>query len=246
MNKKQKVIIVISVIVVLILLIGLYLFINSKPKETQKSYHLEKTKSIDICKTTNCPIPDTINFNKVEYDTDIKEIQRIIKIINDETDNYYNMVTTSNINDAACSAVKDIYNYRTAVFTNYNSYTNDDYINLSIKRTIVDVCTNEKQDGQVESYIYDRKQKKLITQEEFKIKQNIGTKKINDAITTNNTFLNENANLNLSLEDTYVDGNQNIVLYYDTVGNLIASYYQTKAKQYYTASIDVEEADKKN
>ena len=169
---------------------------------------------------------------------DIKEINKIVDKINKDTDKYYKMIKNSNLNAKECETVKDKYNYRKRIDTDYNSYTNKDYITISVKRIITDVCTNKVQDQQVESYIFDRKQNKMLSQKEFRNKIKLTNKQIDIIIKGNDNYLKLRRGLKLSPENAYRNGKRDIKLFYNTAGDLLLSYYQSETDSYYTVLVN--------
>jgi len=226
---KKRTLIIITIVIVALITLGIIIFNSSNNSEP---YELKEKYRIENCKNDVCPITSDMIFAEMKYKSNIAEIKEIVNKINDDTNKYYKQVINSNMDDKSCSLVRGLYKYSKSIVSDYNSYTNDDFITFAVKRTVIDVCTNKTQDLQVQSYIYDRKKREIITQDMFKERLKISFEQIQVSILGNNYILHKNSKMDIggAINDS--------ILYYDTVGNLIVSYYDSKDQLYHTVRIN--------
>lgn len=227
--KKRILILITLLFIILFLIVAVFISVA----QDSDVYELHETDRLNLCKSNNCQYLNTMIFADMEYNDDIAVIKETVDKINKDTNKYYKQVINSSFDDKACKKVENKFNYSKGVFSDYNSYTNEDYITFAVKRTLINVCTDEVTDLQVESYVYDRKTNKMLTQEEFKSKFYFMDEKIKVAISMSNQSLDEDDQMD-SLDSAINDA----VLYYDTVGNLFVSYYNPIKQVYYTGTIN--------
>jgi len=226
---KKKILIIIAIISVCLIVLGIIVFNfsnNGEPYELKEKYRIQN------CKSDTCPIASDMIFAQMKYNTDISEIKEVVNKVNDDTNKFYKQVINSKMNDKRCNLARGLYKYSESVVSDYNSYTNDGYITFAVKRTVINVCTNETNDLQVKSYIYDRNKKKFISSDILMDQLNISFEQIQVSILGNNYILHKTSKMD------FESAIKDYVLYYDTVGNLIASYYDSKDKLYHTVRIN--------
>jgi hypothetical protein len=91
---------------------------------------------------------------------------------------------TESLSDSKCDSVRDLYYYRYNYYTMFYEYTGSDYISILANRVREDLCSTDyyQNKAEPEVIIFDRKQNKIITQEEFKKALNISEEEIQKVI----------------------------------------------------------------
>lgn len=223
---------------ILISLLIIILFSGCNNKKTSEDfkkveYDLSNLEYIKICDDeTKCPVLGTTNFADVKYPTDVKEINDAINTINSDTKKYREKTLESKVDGEAC---KENINYTYFVTSTYYQYTNDDYVTFGIVRNGYYICSDKNDPIATTSYIYDIKEGKMLTQEEFKKKLNLSDSKIKEAIDSSINIMNEYDKSNYKIRDSYKD----VVLLYDFEGNLYASYLLKEINKYMIAKIQM-------
>lgn len=235
--KKNIPIIIVIVLAVLLIGVGVILTTNNDTKKstppTAENYKLEEYGTITTCYNEDCSAFAGDNYAKITYDYDSKKLQDAIDKINKETEENYSEAKNSTTNDSSCELIKD-YNENSIRYSNqYNVYTNDKVVSIAVSRTKINVCTNEYNPRQTEVYIYDFINDKILTLEETMNLLDITYNDIHEDIYATNKELSQLEKVEITTKDKYDD----VVLYYNSVGTLFASYYIEELNVYYSASI---------
>lgn len=204
-------------------------------EETHKEIKMgdsEYLNSIKTCKTKDCIYNENINYYYLSYDTGVSEIDEIIEKINAETKNKYDKTKSSNFDSEFCKDKVDTLNISHMYNSNYIVYSNNDFITIGVIHESHDLCKNEYESLQATAYIYDRNDKKIITQEEFKKKLGIHEEQIYEAIEFSVNDMNK-INNKYKLKDNYDD----VILFYASNGDLFASYQIDENSPYILANI---------
>lgn len=201
--------------------------------EKEQRYSFGETKESDLCiSPDNCPIIQN-EYSTLDFKTDIKKVDDIVKKINKETEDYYQKSIKSDMSDPSCSSKKDIFKHSFSVHSDFYIFENDNFISIAVERILLNLCTDTSEQTQLETYFYDKKSKKILTQEEIKQKFDIYEERITTTIKNNIAKLNEDSDSKLSYEETYKDGKQDYILFFDRDGNLCISYLQNTENVYY-------------
>ena len=241
-RQTKKIIIVLLIVLTILIIVTVVSLILLNNKEDKKiNYELEPLKEFSVCKNnSSCHAPGgNYSYNYMSLDTDIKEVQASIDKINKETKKLYNKSKKSNMDAKECKEASNTYKHSFHSNTQYYQYENDNYISIGAKRVTYNLCTNESNQLRPEIYIYDKKQEKIISQEEFKKQLNMTEENISSLINFNLMNLNKIPNNNYTLEDTYKDGKQDTLLYYDVTGDLYIAYKNYKDNTYQIAGTSI-------
>ena len=224
MKKKNKIIIVGIIILLIAVLVSIILLkvvkLNAK-NDDGYFFSFDQKYTIKICKSNDCKVSNEIKYDILELKNDIPELKSTIKKINDETITYYNETKNSKLDSEECANVKDIYKYRNITKTFFSNYESDKYIVISVNRIHQDLCLEKSINYSQDVYIYDKINKKIISEKEFKERENITDDLINTAI----QYYNEDHNTKCII-------NENSKIYYSNEGNLIISAYDEITKSY--------------
>lgn len=232
-SKKKVLIITISVLVIILALVLIFIFNKKSSNDQFFDYPESERKSIENCKAEGCDIWNTDNYDKLVLDKKYDVLKEKIDKINNDTEKYYQMVKKSNTNSDSCSKVKDMYNHRKRVVSHYTNYENKKYLSISVGRIIYDLCEDTIEPKQEETYIYDKKSKKILSQEEFKAKENISDKEIYNAIKKMVKIIKDDVPEGIKLQEKYDD----TMLLYGTEGDICVSFYVKEANAYYTGTV---------
>ena len=232
-NKKVSIILLIFGLMLLITgVVSVIIQLQNKsniyvPEETE--YTLDLIDNVSTCYTEICPTISSISLNKINYETDNAELRAGIDKINRESEEYYQMVVESDVSNPSCEMYREELVHDTIVNEYYLIYTKGRYDSVGISRYIYNVCDNIYKYQQVEVYIYDKKEDKVLSQEEFKNALNLSDEEIRAKI--NEDLLSPNEGLDASVTIDDVDFND-LVLFYDYNGDLYVSYKETKGNTY--------------
>lgn len=243
MKKTKKIIVtVVFILAITFLASGVYLLV-SKPdnkkitKDNNKFYSMpeEKRLSIKNCKTSICHTTETDYYDTLVVNDEYKALNEKVKKINKETKALYKMANESTTNTAQCASVKDMYYHEYRVNSVYFNYENDKYASVAVQRNIINLCANTYERKQLEWYLYDKGNKKLLTQEQFKEKEEITESAI--TLVINNTIqqINKDESTNIQPKVQYTD----TVVFYDYQGNILVSFYIEELNTYTDAIVKV-------
>lgn len=208
---------------------------NKKTSEDFKkiNYDLKDLEYVKICDDeSKCPVKATIYFGDMNFTSDVKEIDDAINVINNDTKKYHEKTIESKVEGTAC---KENINYTYFVNSTYYQYTNDDFVTLGVVRNGYYACDDKNDPIATTSYIYDIKEGKMLTQEEFKTKINLTDAKIKEAIDSTINTMNKYDKTKYKIRDSYKD----VTLIYDFNGNLYASYLLKDINKYMLAKIEM-------
>lgn len=203
---------------------------TKKPKKLE-GYDIKETSTLTTCIDENCEYKMEDLYADISYDYDSDTLQKAIKELNENTQKYYKIAKESTI-DASCQATNPSANQNSLrIKSDYNTYSDGKVITLNIKRTKINICTNEKESFQSENYVYDIEDDKMLSLEETKTKLNITNQDIHTAIKSANENFALEYNITITTREEYTD----IKIYYNTAGDLYLSYYVDELKEYMQA-----------
>ena len=171
-NKNKKIIITIIMIAILVLLttgvISYSLYNKEKRNNELPAKFEEKLEyKYELCNDT-CAFSKGNYYKIIKYDTNIEEIKRIVDSINNESKKLHEQTLSSKISpDQECAGTTHIYNYSFMSSASFHNYVDRDYIVVGVQRTNYNICDGKYETGELEVNIYDIKNKKLLSQEEF-------------------------------------------------------------------------------
>lgn len=240
---KTKKMLVIGIVIFLIGIAitgsGIYLSMHKEDKEKNINvkqnklstddfgiFSLTNKKKLKVCQTKdNCDRLDAI-FSQIGYEGQNSIITQLITVINNKTEEYYNEMKNSTLEDASCINAKEKYNYSILPTTQYNLFENENYISIAITREIRNLCTENTETVPLESYFYDKKAGKLIEPSERLVLLNISDEKVYTAIDQSYQEQEKLEGVKRNIEDLKVNGKLEYTLYYSTEGTLLAAYLE--------------------
>lgn len=240
---KKKKMVFIGIVIFLIGLgitgSGLYLSMHKEEKEKKVNvkqntltpddfgiFSLTNKKKLEVCQTKdNCDRLDAI-FSQINYEGKNTIINQLITTINDKTEQYYNQMKNSTLEDASCINVKEKYKYSILPTTQYNLFENENYISIAITREIRNLCNETTETVPLESYFYDKKAGKLIEPSERVVLLNISDEKVYTVIEQSYREREKLEGVNRNIEELKVNGKIEYTLYYSTEGTLLAAYLE--------------------
>ena len=248
MRKKETIIAIVGILFLLGVIVGVSLLVLfAKSNEPTKTDTKEKIKNeislnaerkLQVCKNrNNCPNSYEDTYGTIETNIKNQVVLKKIQQLNQNMDQYYQTSKESSIEDPLCQNVKDIYNYRTHIASEYYLYASQDIVSISILSYQEDVCTGAKQYLPNETFVYDLKNNKELTTDDIKVKENVSDEVINGLITSQINQFNESMGINMSVIEV-LQANSNPVLFYNADGEVFIWYYIPYFQKYYAASID--------
>lgn len=208
--------------------------INQKNPLPKNSYKLTDGKSIEVCiNPDGCLNMGTDTYANITYNIDNKDIQDTLEKVNKETEELYQKAINSDMSDPECQAYTSWYEHRYRSNMLYYSYTGDDFVSFFIQRMNQDLCVEGSEEYEYEFYYYDINKNKFLTEQEVMEKVNISDEDVKDAIRESVKGLSEITGVDYDINNIISDYH----LYYDSDGNLIASYYAPEDRAIYTALV---------
>lgn len=188
--KKKNIYLIVIVIILLIILISISVYKSISPKkannikeaDTYNFYNYDTKNKLKICKTDKCKVLKEVDYELLSIEYNIPELKKAIEKINNDTLKYYEDSKKSKVEGTECEKVKNLYNYRIITTSIFSNCETNDYISIAITRKHSDLCTEKAVDDDIEVYIYDKSQEKILTTDEFKAKEQITEDVINNSI----------------------------------------------------------------
>lgn len=207
---------------------------NQKNPLPKNSYKLTDGKSIEVCiNPDGCLNMGTDAYANITYNIDNKDIQDTLEKVNKETEELYQKAINSDMSAPECQAYTAWYEHRYRSNMLYYSYTGDDFVSFFIQRMKQDLCVEGSEEYEYEFYYYDINKHKFLTEQEVMEKVNISDEDVKDAIRESVKGLSEITGVDYDINNIISDYH----LYYDSDGNLIASYYAPEDRAIYTALV---------
>lgn len=232
-------ILLIFIIILSTVLIGLGIYFNfsnekeNKAEDPIASYDLNELGVIKTCYSEDCENNVEDTYYKMSHKNTSAVLQNAIKKINTQIESDYKEATESNMTDSSCSALAGFNQHSIRYYHQYYSYTKDDIIFLAFKRDKINICNDNKQSYQFETYYYDTKQNKMLTQDEVLSKLGYSKEDIKSSITS---YIDIIAKLEQETIQTKQDFSDAVV-YCDTVGDLYVSFHAENLQEYRVASL---------
>ena len=204
---------------------------------------LEEHKIV-LCKEGRmCKAPQMVEFTTFKYDTKNPKIAKIVDDINDQIQKDYQKTIDSKIDSDECSNGND-YQYQYAVLETFHIYTDTRYVVLGLTRSEFHLCSDEPSSHkyhQADIKIFDLKEDKVISQEEFKKQLNITDEMIRKTIDDSMKEYVESKMLG-SLSNPTVDYDD-VVLFFDGDFGLQVSVKIKELNAYLAIPIPYEKED---
>jgi len=237
MKKNGKILILVILILIIVLLVFVgFRFLKNDTKSTEKlfyDYPKEERKTIKICKDDTCSMPINDNYEQLVIDSKYPKLDKKVKEINKKTLKYYEEVKKSTVEGEECANVKDTYYHRMRVSSIYYNYENDKYVSIGVQRKKYDLCTGSFENKDFDVYIYDKKDNKLLTQDEFRVKEKISTDEIKKAIDASMEIIREENDSTTELQGSYDDA----FFLYGYNGDLYVAFHVLGDELYYTGTL---------
>lgn len=184
---------------------------------------------IEMCrKNTPCDI-EAEKFPILSLKTSIKEAEEKIHQINQKTKECYEIVKSSTTNSSECTQVRNKYQHRIDIKTNYQLFQDDTVLSIAVTRTQKDLCTDIYETIPYDILIYDKEHKTVITQNEFIQKLGYTEEDIEQKILESlNNYSKEE--FQPSIDDILFDNKIKYNLFYNKKGECIVAY-QIKSDQ---------------
>lgn len=220
--------------------ISLGIFFTLKGEKPNKEsteiidYSYGETQTLDFCiSSENCSVLP-MEYSPLVYNTSIIDIQNMVNEVNADMKKYYEEAVASTLNDASCTAVHDVYKHSLRPHFDITIFESKKLTNITASYLISNLCLDSVEYLPLKSFAYDKEEKKVLSQEEFKKKYNVSNQEIELAIQENINLINSRSQTNYSFSDT---SSRNYVVYFDQDGNLAVSYYLEPEQKYYFISL---------
>lgn len=175
MNNKKIIIIIITTL--FFIAVGITSYSLYYKKKTKDDLPTKLEENIEykykLCNDT-CAFSKNNYYRTIKVETNIDEIKNIVDKINSESKKQHKQVLSSKISpEKECLGKKNIYNYSYLSTSSFHNYVGSDYIVVGVQRTNYKICDGKYETGELELNIYDIKNKKIITQDEFMKQKNV-------------------------------------------------------------------------
>lgn len=224
--KKKKILIIILTILISVTLcfLGFLVIKNLKkptnnPKEevfkvSPQEFNHCKNEKDERCKY----VGNTLRY--ISTDKSYPLLNNAIEETNSIVEEKFMETIHSNLEAQECDAVRDIYNYRKIYMMAEFLYETKDLVGIAYEITGIDICTEKRTSPLFNSYIYDVKQNKMLSNDEILKLYNIKKDFITKAISDNISYWNKINSTNYTIKDL----NNNYKLYLSREGNLEVFY----------------------
>lgn len=242
MDRKNAIMLIIVFIFIIISCV-LFLVKDSFEKngiisKEYNNFDVDSSLEVEVCKNKdNCPIALRTVYSMISMKTENDDIKKVLDKINKETKNRYNQTKNSKFDDSKCPNAKDIYNYSYLSTLDYSLYENDEYISISINRYNRDLCLNTNNMDKPESYIYSKKDNRFITGDDLRKIFEISDKRIEVSIKNIISKLNNSLGKKYTYENTFNNGKQELIYYFDYEGNLNVYFHSNEDNSYYNSTL---------
>lgn len=184
--KNKKTLIILIVIIILLIILGSLVYTYMPRKTTVVDsvgeFKIDEAFEYKLC-NEKCSFAKNNYYRKINFNTNIDDVNKIVNDINNESEKNHEKVLASKITDnRECAGTTNIYNYSYLSTADFYDYVGKDYIIIGVQRTEYDICAGKYETKELEVNIYDRKNKKIITQEEFMKQNNITDELANQRI----------------------------------------------------------------
>lgn len=179
----------------------------------------KKYNNVSMCYTEeNCDL-DTMKFKLLRSNFQNKKVSSFIKKVNDDTKSYYQIVQSSLTNEnPSCLQFKDTYKYSAYIQNDYQIFSNDHFLSVAVNRELKDICTNESETLPYEVIVYDKDEKRVLSQDE--LLKVIGYSKANVMSIIRDSVSDEMATGASSVEDL----DYQYSVFFDNVGEVILAF----------------------
>lgn len=245
MNKRKTLIITLIILIIITISFIIFLLTQNKVFSQNTTTTIHQNKKEEIFKIepkefNHCKNPDDerckyVN-NSLRYITSNKSyplLDKAIKETNKIVEEKYNEVINSTLDSTECDKVKDIYNYRKIYMMGEFLYETNNIIGIAYEITGIDICTEKRTSPLFNSYIYDVKQNKMLSNDEILKLYNIEEDFITKAISDNISYWNKENSTNYTIKDL----NNNYKLYLSREGNLEVFYTLQQENITYTTTV---------
>ncbi len=243
MKKKNIVMAIIGIIVLVCFIVGVSIVLLLHP-ETNETIPKEKNeislntdRKIQICKDrSTCPILYEDIYGTIETNIQNKAVLKKIETLNQKIDQYHHEINQSHMTDSVCQEVKDIYQHRSHVVSEYYLYASQDIVSIALFSYREDLCLNTKEYLPVEIFVYDLKANRELSKKEIQEREGISDEVIQGAISSNIDHFNQSMNLNISSGEVLAI-NPDPVLFYNVDGEVFSWYYIPYFNKYYPVAM---------
>jgi hypothetical protein len=230
--------VVLLVIAIGCISLGVFFTLQEKDTKTESigviDYSYGETQTLDVCVSSdNCSVLPA-EYSPLVYNTSIIDIQNMVNEVNADMKKYYEEAASSTLDDASCASVRNIYKHSLLPHFDITIYESKELTNITASYLISNLCLDSVEYLPLKSFAYDKEEKKVLNQEEFKKKYDITDQEIELAIQED---INSNNSINqtqYTLDDTR---SRDYVVYFDRDGNLNVSYYLDPMQMYYFISL---------
>ena len=238
--KSEKRLKLFLIFLITITLLYIIFLINQNNNKTSKTIPIEDVFSIKEENLNHCKIENDenckYNNNTYKYITlkkTYKNLQPVITSLNQIITQKKEKTIKSDLNSSDCNTVKNTYIYRELNILDEYFYTSNNIIGIAYKFNSLDICTNKKEKPLFNSYIYDTKKDKILTNDEILKLYHIKEEDIEQSITNNISYWNQASSTNYTIQDI----NKNYKLYLSQEGKIGVFYTLQKENTTYIALV---------
>lgn len=223
MSKKVKKtgIVIISMLIIILLAViiynGVYLPLIEDKQSTIKHLTLEY-KTLDNCyDQLNCAVPYS-DYATIGTDIPTTNLMNVLNSLNTKMDEVYNKsLNSTDMTTPECIEYSSLYKRSVMGENNLTIYDSDNLLGLTLLSRETNLCTSVSNED-LDVYVYDVKNDKVLTNDEIKEKYDITDAMISSTIEANVDAINEINELNFSTDineyNLYIGNDGTIGVYY--------------------------------
>lgn len=240
MKSRTRIMIVIIIGIILLILIGIILYKvvyfpsneGEDGKQVNVGHLTVEYKTLDNCyDELNCEVPYS-DYATLSTDISSNRLKNIMDELNTKIDNLYNKsLNSTDMSNAECSNVSNLYQRSIMVENNLITYDNDGVLGLTLLSRETNLCTSISNE-EFDSYLYDIENDKILTNDDIKEKYDITDEIISSTIEANINAINVINGVNYTTNIT------DYSLYIETDGTIGIYYMQPEDGLYYNILLD--------
>lgn len=239
MNKKVRTIGIIIISILLIILIAIIIYnvvYLSKEDDKQSSNEIKHIsldyKTLENCyNELDCESPYS-EYATIKTDITSSNLMNILNNLNTKINDSYNKsLNSTDMTTPGCVNYTNLYQRSIMTQNNLTIYDSDDLLGFTLLSEETNLCTSLVNED-LEVYIYDVKNDKVLTEDEFKERYDITDDIISATIEANVNATNEIYGLSYTTEITEYN------LYIQNDGTIGIYYKQPEENLYYNILLD--------
>lgn len=184
--KKENIVAIVGIVVLIVIIIittflALFHSNDEKEKEEKTNYKISVNydKQIEFSKTG---MYDKLYFSQIKTNIKDKELLKVVEKLNQKSNTLYEKVKSYTIDETKCPNIKNEYNYALRIESGIRANIVGDVVSIIMTVDEYDHCLNQSLGSNIEGYLYDLKNHKFITNQEYLKQKGYQEKEVMEAM----------------------------------------------------------------